>query len=165
MNPHRLASRGHISQRLLYVLAGLIAAVGMGAAAVIYFTGGPSPGPTASINTVSDESGKGRKSTCDGWASFKTSSQAMTQLPEGWTYQTPYIDIQINARAAQLDPLVQLFTEKLKPEPADLASTARAFVEVQSTEGPKLKAHTFGPSDRAAIDQAMKALDQACGMS
>lgn len=39
MNPHRLASRGHISQRLLYVLAGLIAAVGMGAAAVIYFTG------------------------------------------------------------------------------------------------------------------------------
>ena len=89
----------------------------------------------------------------------------MTQPPEGWTPPDPYIDIQINARAAQLDTLVQLFTEKLKPEPAGSGIHRPRFVEVQSTEGPKLKAHTFGPSDRAAIDQAMKALDQACGMS
>ncbi len=162
---HGLASREARIQRWLYVLAGFIAAVGVAAAMVIYFTGGPSPGPAASSNDgASEDIGMGRKSTCDGWMTFKTSSQAMTQLPEGWTYQTPYIDIQINARASQLDTLLNLFRDKLQPEPADLAATARAFVDVQSTEGPKLKSRTFGPPDRAAIDQAVEALDQACGL-
>jgi hypothetical protein len=165
MDPRGLGVSEQRSQRTLYVLAGLIAAAGIGAAAVIYFTGGPSPGPAASDNGAVQNSTKSGKTTCEGWTTFKTSSQAMTQLPDGWTYQTPYIDIQINARAAQLDTLLKLLAEKVQPEPAALAATARTFIDIQSNEGPKLKARTFGPSDMAAINRASQALDEACGIS
>ncbi|OBG70981.1 hypothetical protein A5700_00905 [Mycobacterium sp. E1214] len=152
---------------MLYLVVAAIVIVGLAAAAVIAITKpAPSPG-----SPRAGQAGAGRttttsrsaQSTCAGWTTVKSDMQAMTQLPDGWTYDTPQIDIAIHGRAAQLDTIVKLFVDEISPEPADLAATARAWVEAQSVEGPKLVDHTFAPADRANIAAAAHALDTACG--
>jgi hypothetical protein len=154
-------------ERLLYAVAAVVLVAGLIIAGVIYFSGRPeargssalAPGPT---QPIAAQSGTG--TTCDGWGDMKRNFQGMTQMPDGWTYDTPQIDIVIASRAAQLAKLLNIFTPQITPEPADVAAAAHAFVAAQSTEGPKLIAHTFGPADRANIDAAGVALDRACGM-
>ncbi|GAB7065819.1 hypothetical protein H7J06_26845 [Mycobacterium hodleri] len=142
-------------ERLLYAVAAVILVAGLIIAGVIYFSGrpeaemssAPAPGPT---QPIAAQSGTG--TTCDGWGDMKRDFQGMTQMPDGWTYDTPQIDIVIASRAAQLAKLLDIFTPQITPEPADVAAAAHAFVAAQSTEGPKLIAHTFGPADRANIE-------------
>lgn len=150
----------------LYLLAGVILVGGLTAAGVI---AGTAPSTTTTARTSAPISttttASSTASTCAGWATVKTSMQGMTQLPEGWAYDTPLIDITIHGRAAQLDKIVPLFVNEITPEPADLAATAHAWVDAQSVEAAKLRAHTFTRADAAAIDAAAHALDVACGMS
>jgi hypothetical protein len=162
-------------ERTLYLVAGVILVGGLTVAGVIAASGPPDPAPagqpaapveaarstTASTSTTASSS----SSTCGGWATVKSDMQGMTKLPDGWTYDTPQIDITIHGRAAQLDKILPLFVDEITPEPADLAATAHAWVDAQSVEAPKLTDHTFTPADRAAIDAAAHALDVACGMT
>ena len=151
----------------LYVLAGVILVGGLITAGVIVGTAPSTPNATSTSApiTATTATALPSASTCTGWATVKSSMQGMTQLPEGWTYDTPLIDITIQGRAAQLDKIVPLFVNEITPEPFDLAVRAHAWVAAQSVEGPKLRAHTFTPADRAAIDAAAQSLDVACGMS
>lgn len=148
----------------LYLLAGMILIGGLTAAGVIVGTASSTTATTrtpASTSTTTSSSA----STCAGWATVKSSMEGMTKMPDGWTYDTPLIDITIQGRAAQLDKIVPLFVNEITPEPFDLAARAHAWVAAQSVEGPKLRAHTFTPADRAAIDAAAHSIDVACGMS
>lgn len=148
----------------LYLLAGVILVAGLTAAGVIVGTA-PSTTTRTPAATAISTTASSSASTCAGWATVKMSMQGTTKLPDGWTYDTPLIDITIQGRAAQLDKIVPLFVNEITPEPVDLAARAHAWVDLQSVEGPKLRAHTFTPADRAAIDAAAHALDVACGMS
>lgn len=103
-------------------------------------------------------------STCAAWTSLKNSLQGVTQLPHGWTYQSALIDIQISARSAQLTTLLDTFGGKIQPAPPDVAAAAHHFVETQAAEATKLTNHTFTGGDQAAIDDARRALDSACGI-
>jgi hypothetical protein len=103
-------------------------------------------------------------STCAGWTSLKNSLQGVTQLPHGWTYQSALIDIQISARSAQLATLLDIFASKIQSAPPEVAAAAHNFIEAQAAETTKLTEHTFTASDQAAIDDARRALDSACGI-
>lgn len=149
----------------LYLLAGAILIGGLTAAGVIVGTASPTTATTRAPASTSTTTSSSAASTCAGWATVKSSMEGMTELPDGWTYDTPLIDITIQGRAAQLDKIVPLFVNEITPEPFDLAARAHAWVAAQSVEGPKLRAHTFTPADRAAIDAAAHSLDVACGMS
>lgn len=164
----------------LYLIAGVILVGGLTAAGIIATSGKPSgPPPPApagqpvaaagaapSIPATNPTTGSSSAaSTCAGWATVKSDMQGMTKLPDGWTYDTQFIDITIHGKAAQLDKILPLFVDEITPEPVDLAATAHAWVDAQSVEGPKLRDHTFGPDDQARIDAAAHALDVACGMT
>lgn len=154
---------------VLYFIAAAILVVGLVTAGVIALTkpatspspGRPVPGQVAG-SQAEPTTTTTRSSTCAGWATVKMDMEGMTKLPDGWTYDTPLIDIAIHGRATQLDTVVKLFIDKISPEPTDLAATARAWVDAQSVEGPKLTNHTFTADDRARIEAAAHALDVAC---
>lgn len=103
-------------------------------------------------------------STCAAWTSLKNSLQGVTQLPRGWTYQSPLIDNQISARSAQITTLIGIFDSKIRSTPPDVAAAAHHFVQRQATEATKLAEHTFTAADQAEIDTARRALDHACGL-
>jgi len=103
-------------------------------------------------------------STCAAWTSLKNSLQGVTQLPHGWTYQSPLIDNQISARSAQLTTLLGIFDSKIRSTPTDVAAAAHHFVERQAAEATRLTDRTFTATDQAEIDQARRALDHACGL-
>ena len=163
--------RGRFStEAMLYLIAAAVIVVGLIAAGLIAITKpAPAPSPVAAATnraepqTPAPPISRSGHSTCAGWTTVKMDMQAMTQLPAGWTYDSPQIDIVIHGRAAQLDRIVKLFVDQISPEPADLAATAHAWVDAQSVEGPKLVDHTFTAADRANIVAAAHALDIACG--
>lgn len=152
-------------ERLLFVVAALIVIAGLAAAAVIVATSGPPAASSSASAPTSVARGTGFGDTCVAWSSVKTQMKAMTTMPDGWTYETPQIDIVIAARAAQLKTTIRLFTKDIMADPPQAAAAAHAWADVQSTEGPKLLDHTFGPEDQSKIDAAAHALDAACGMS
>ncbi|MGB0972573.1 MAG: hypothetical protein ACPGVG_16685 [Mycobacterium sp.] len=161
---------GASHERQLYGLAAVVAGGGLLAAGMIFFTGTSTPRMAEGV--VSGEGSPnaavaGRKSTCAGWSDVKMSFGSMTSMPDGWdrmTYDITNVDGMIHARAHQLKTTLDLFSKKIKSEPAEVAAAAHAFVDVQSTEGPKLTAHTFSAADQAKIDSAIQELDRACGM-
>ncbi|CAN5314997.1 hypothetical protein BH09ACT8_BH09ACT8_66550 [soil metagenome] len=151
-------------ERLLYLTAAVILIAGVVTAAIIVATGGPPAASSHAIAPTSVARGTGFGDTCAGWSSVKSQMEAMTKMPDGWTYDTPQIDITIAARAAQLKTLVNLFVKDIMADPPEAAAAAHAWVDAQSTEGPKLINHTFGPDDQTKIDAAAHGLDVACGM-
>lgn len=86
----------------------------------------------------------------------------MTQLPTGWTYEDPYIDVQIRSRAAQLTKLLEIFRAKTEGSASEVTAAAERFIQAQDAEAIKLPEHTFGPVDQDAIAEARQNLDRVC---
>jgi hypothetical protein len=92
------------------------------------------PAPTVTSFRVEADHTAG--STCAPWTSMKKALPGVSQLPEGWTYEDQYIDVQIHSRAAQLTKLLDIFKAKLDGASPEVAAAAGRFVEARPLRRP-----------------------------
>lgn len=103
-------------------------------------------------------------STCDAWPSTKAALNAIPQLPPGWDWSTPNIDVYIGNRTAAIARALDLFEPEISDETANVAETARKYVAERRNEIALLRQHTYTQADGVAATAASARLDQLCGV-
>ncbi|MCV7256904.1 hypothetical protein H7J86_32490 [Mycobacterium hackensackense] len=104
--------------------------------------------------------------TCESWPSIKAALNAIPQLPSGWDWTTPNIDMYIENRTEAIVRVVDLFTPAISAERVNTvtAMTARRYVDERLTEITKLRSHIYKEADVAAATVDSARLDKRCGV-
>ncbi|AQA06998.1 hypothetical protein BVC93_31375 (plasmid) [Mycobacterium sp. MS1601] len=151
------------------IVAAIIIAAAMVSVAVLSRdtnTAAPAgPVPTAVGSAPAQGAATEASSTCDAWPSTKAALNAIPQLPPGWDWSTPNIDIYIGNRTAAIAKALDLFEPEIAAEPQTTASTARQYVTERRNEIELLRSHTYTQADGVAATAASARLDQLCGVS
>lgn len=99
--------------------------------------------------------------TCAVWRKTLQSLFAIPQLPPGWGWDTPNVDVYIANRTNAIERIVDDFASKIAGEVIDVvADAARAYVAACRAEISALRDGTYSRSDRAASDAARVELNR-----
>jgi hypothetical protein len=104
-------------------------------------------------------------STCQAWKTTRTAIIAIPDLPAGWDWDTPGIDVYINNQANALEKAFALFEPQITTEPANVAVAARAYVEARRGEIAAKRNQTYGAADAVPVNMALGTLNQLCGIT
>jgi hypothetical protein len=104
-------------------------------------------------------------STCQAWTTTRAALAPIPDLPAGWDWDTPNIDVYINNKANAVDKALSLFEPKIAEEPADVAAAARAYIDTRRDEFAAKRNRTYSATERAVTNMALGTLDQLCGLS
>ena len=117
----------------------------------------------ALILKKSDQPASG-PSTCEAWSETRLTLRAIPALPNGWTWQTPNIDIDIANQNAPVATALDLFEPKIVAQPADVAQAARDYLAARRNQMQTLSDRSYTPKDGAAVDTTLQRLNELCGI-
>ncbi len=117
-------------------------------------------GPAASSAAATEAS-----STCQAWKTTRTALSAVPELPVGWDWDTPGIDVYINNQANAMEKALALFEPQIAAEPANVAAAAHAYIEARRNEFAAKRARNYSASDAVPVNMALGTLDQLCGIA
>lgn len=104
-------------------------------------------------------------STCQAWKTTRTALSAVPELPVGWDWDTPGIDVYINNQANAMEKALALFEPQISAEPANVATAAHAYIEARRNEFAAKRARNYSASDAVPVNMALGTLDQLCGIA
>lgn len=148
----------HPSRRRGWVPAAVIAAGIIVAAAVV-------AGALILTSHRSDTATKATtagKSTCAAWRATATALKTIPELPAGWTWQTPNIDLLIANHSTLVSQALDTFEPQISDTPANVAAAARTFVSARRHEILLLANRTYDRADGAPGDAAFAQLTEFC---
>ena len=102
------------------------------------------------------------ESTCAAWRATASALKDIPELPAGWTWQTPNIDMLIANHSALVSQTLDTFEPRIGDTPPDLAAAARTFVSARRHEILLLANRTYTRTDGAQGDAAFEQLNQFC---
>jgi hypothetical protein len=141
------------------ISAGIVIAGGVVGGAVL------SNGNRADLNATNSVVATEDSSTCQAWKTTRTAIIAIPDLPAGWDWDTPGIDVYINNQANALEKAFALFEPQITTEPANVAAAARAYVEARRGEIAAKRNQTYGAADAVPVNMALGTLNQLCGIT
>ncbi len=103
-------------------------------------------------------------STCQAWKTTRAALSAVPELPVGWDWDTPGIDVYINNQANAIEKALALFEPQISAEPANVAAAAHAYVEARRDEFAAKRARNYSASEAVPVNMALGTLDQLCGL-
>ena len=106
----------------------------------------------------------GGPGTCEAWAETRLTLRSIPALPNGWTWKTPNITTLIANQNAPVAKALDLFEPKIAAEPADVAQAAQQYVAARRTQIDTLRDRSYVPEVGAAVDTALRRLNQLCGI-
>jgi hypothetical protein len=104
-------------------------------------------------------------STCQAWKTTRAALAPVPDLPSGWDWDTPNIDVYINNQANAVDKALSLFEPQITAEPANVAAAARAYIDTRRDEFAAKRNRTYSATERVATNMALGKLDQLCGIT
>jgi hypothetical protein len=111
-----------------------------------------------------DTAADGGPGTCSAWAETRLTLRSIPALPSGWNWKTPNIGTLIKNQNAPVSKALDLFEPKISAEPADVAAAAQQYVAARRKQVETLSDRTYTPEIGAAVDTALKRLNQLCGI-
>lgn len=123
----------------------------------------PPTSPTAAPTGA--PAGTPDNTTCKAWRTTVPAIRAIPDLPSGWDWDTPNIDMYIANHNAAVGKVLDLFEPKIAPEPADVAAAAKDYVAARRNEMRLLTNHTYRGADGVAGNVAFEQLNQLCNVT
>jgi hypothetical protein len=111
-----------------------------------------------------DNVANGGPGTCEAWAETRLTLRSIPALPNGWNWKTPNITTLIKNQNAPVAKALDLFEPKIAAEPADVAQAAQQYVAARRTQIETLDDRSYTPEVGAAVDKALKRLNELCGI-
>lgn len=143
------------------VLAGLLIA---GAILLSGTRSGPATTPQTPPGAPGTSAAASGNATCGEWATTKAALQAIPQLPDGWDWDTPNIDVYIQSRTGAISKALDLFEPHIADQPPGFAAAAHQYVSERRKEIQMLRAHTYTEADGVPVTAEETKLDQLCGV-
>jgi hypothetical protein len=122
--------------------------------------------PTASTGANSDAAVAGvspeNATACASWETTHEALVAIPQLPPGWNWNTPNIDVYIQTRVSAVNKGIELFDQELAGNPSSAAEAGRVFIAAHREASRALLDRTYSAEEGVPITVAQAKLNQAC---
>ena len=141
------------------IAAGIVVAGALVGGAVMLSNRDKGAGAEGSSSVATEAS-----STCQAWKTTRNAINAIPGLPVGWDWDTPNIDVYITNQANAMEKAFALFEPQIKPEPANVAAAARAYVEARRGEIAAKRNRTYSANEAVPVNMALGTLNQLCGL-
>lgn len=145
------------------ISAGIVIAGVVVGGAVIASNNSSNQKSSTAGTVVNGSSVTGSTPTCDAWITTRAALRAVPDLPAGWNWETPNIDIYINNQVNSVSTALNLFEPQIAEQPVDVASAAREYVTARRNAAQALSDRTYSGQELVPVNMALEKLNRVCG--